>query len=578
MYFCMDYKAQYQRWLRDFADDEATIAELKSIADDEREIEDRFYRELEFGTAGMRGVIGAGLNRMNAYNVRRATLGLADYINRDPAHAGRPVAIAYDSRRFSPEFAEQAALVLCAQGIHVCLFDSLRPVPVLSYAVRRLNAIAGIVITASHNPPQYNGYKVYWEDGGQMPPERAGEVLDCIRARDFTEAIPMDRAKALESGLLRMIGSEIDDPYTEMVKSLCVQPELMRKIGPDLKIVYTPLHGSGNVPVRRVLDEIGFTDLHVVKEQELPDPNFSTVRVPNPEDPAAFKMALQLSDEIGADLVFGTDPDCDRVGICVRDGEGNTHILTGNQTGCLLLDYLLSRRKEAGTLPANGAVVKSIVSTEMARAICDHYGVTMINVLTGFKFIAEQIQHFEETGEHTFLFGFEESYGYLSGTQVRDKDGVNASMLIAETAAWYKTQGMTLYDALNSLFKKYGYFGERVTSFELSGKDGLERMGELMARLRTNAPREFAGYKVLAVRDYQSSLRTEGDSVTALDLPKSNVLYYEMEGGRWICVRPSGTEPKVKLYVNSVSDSDERTRADLTAMSDAAVALLNSLL
>lgn len=574
----MDYRAEYQKWLTEFADDKATIDELKSLEGDEREIEDRFYTELEFGTAGMRGVIGAGLNRMNAYNVRRATLGLADYINQNPEHAGRCVVIAYDSRRFSPEFAEQAALVLCAQGIKTCLFESLRPVPVLSFAVRYLGAISGIVITASHNPPQYNGYKVYWEDGGQMPPERAGEVLKCIRARDFKEAVAMNREEALEKGLLRIVGKEIDDPYTEMVKSLCVQPELMKRIGPDLKIVYTPLHGSGNVPVRRVLKEIGFTDVHVVPEQEMPDPNFSTVKVPNPEDPAAFTLALKLADEIGADLVFGTDPDCDRVGIAVRDGEGNTHILTGNQTGCLLLDYLLSRRKEMGTLPANGAAVKSIVSTEMARAICAHYGVAMIDVLTGFKFIAEQIQHFEETGEHTFLFGFEESYGYLSGTQVRDKDGVNASMLIAETAAWYKTKGMTMYDALQSLFKKYGYFGEKVTSFALAGKDGLAKMKELMSSLRQNPPKDFAGFKVTAVRDYQSSERVSNGEKTALTLPKSNVLYYEMEGGRWICVRPSGTEPKVKLYVNSVSNSAAQTASDLTAMSDAAVALLNNLI
>ena len=574
----MDYRAEYEKWLREFADDAATVEELKALAGNEKEIEDRFYTELEFGTAGMRGVIGAGLNRMNVYNVRRATLGLADYINQDPAHAQRGVVIAYDSRRFSPEFAEQAALVLCAQGIKVCLFDSLRPVPVLSYAVRRLNAIAGIVITASHNPPQYNGYKVYWEDGGQMPPERAGEVLRLIRARSFTDARPMPRKEALDSGLLRMINSEIDDPYTEMVKSLCVQPELMLKLGPQLRIVYTPLHGSGNVPVRRVLGEIGFTDVHVVPEQELPDPNFSTVRVPNPEDPAAFAMALKLADEIHADLVFGTDPDCDRVGIAVRDGEGNTHILTGNQTGCLLLDYVLSRRQAAGTLPANGAAVKSIVSTEMARAICSHYGVEMIDVLTGFKFIAEQIQRFEETGEHTFLFGFEESYGYLSGTQVRDKDGVNASMLIAETAAWYKTQGMTMYDALQSLFRKYGFFGERVTSFALEGKDGLAKMKELMLALRANPPRDFAGFRVLAVRDYLAGERTEAGEVTRLTLPRSNVLYYELEGGRWICVRPSGTEPKVKLYVNSVSDNADTTAADLTAMSDAAVKLLSGLI
>ena len=574
----MNYMDQYRKWLNADEFDAATVAELKALEGNDKEIEDRFYTELEFGTAGMRGVIGAGLNRMNVYNVRRATLGLADYINRDLEYARRGVAIAYDSRRFSTEFAEQAALVLCAQGVKAYLFESLRPVPVLSYAVRKLGAIAGIVITASHNPPQYNGYKVYWEDGGQMPPERAGEVLELIRARDFAQAQPMDRQQALDSGLLTIIGKEIDDPYIEMVKSLCVQPELMRKIGPEIKIVYTPLHGSGNIPVRRVLREIGFTDVRVVPEQELPDPNFSTVRVPNPEDPAAFTMALKLADEVGADLVFGTDPDCDRVGIAVRDGEGATHILTGNQTGCLLLDYVLSRRQAMGKLPANGAAVKSIVSTEMARAICKHYGVAMIDVLTGFKFIAEQIQHFEETGEHTFLFGFEESYGYLSGTQVRDKDGVNASMLIAETAAWYKTQGMTLYDALQSLFKKYGYYGEKVTSFALAGKDGLVKMRELMTRLREQPPREFAGIKVTAVRDYKKSERVADGAVEALTLPKSDVLYYEMEGGRWICVRPSGTEPKVKLYVNSVSGDAATTASELEAMSSAAVKLLDSLL
>ncbi len=574
----MTYMDEYRKWLNPDEFDAATIAELKALEGNDREIEDRFYTELEFGTAGMRGVIGAGLNRMNAYNVRRATLGLADYINRDGASARRGVAIAYDSRRFSGEFAEQAALVLCAQGVKAYLFESLRPVPVLSYAVRKLGAIAGIVITASHNPPQYNGYKVYWEDGGQMPPERAGEVLELIRARDYAQARPMPRQQALDSGLLTIIGREIDDPYTEMVKSLCVQPELMRHIGPELRIVYTPLHGSGNIPVRRVLREIGFTDVRVVPEQEQPDPNFSTVRVPNPEDPAAFTMALKLADEVGADLVFGTDPDCDRVGIAVRDGAGQTHILTGNQIGCLLLDYVLSRRQATGKLPANGAAVKSIVSTEMARAICSYYGVAMIDVLTGFKFIAEQIQRFEETGEHEFLFGFEESYGYLSGTQVRDKDGVNASMLVAETAAWYKTQGMTLYDALQALFEKYGYYGEKVASFALAGKDGLAKMRELMAKLRAQPPRDFAGFNVLAVRDYQKGERVADGAAEALTLPKSDVLYYELEGGRWICVRPSGTEPKVKLYVNGVSGDAATTARELEEMSGAAVKLLESLL
>lgn len=573
----MGYREAYEQWLRDFAQDEDTVRELKAIAGDEREIEDRFYTELEFGTAGMRGVLGAGLNRMNAYNVRRATQGLARYINLEPERARRGVVIAYDSRRMSPEFAKQAALVLCNNGIPAYLFESLRPVPVLSFSVRQLGAIAGIVITASHNPPQYNGYKVYWEDGGQMPPERAGETLKMIRASSFQESAPMDEQEALERGLLRMIGKEIDDVYIEKVKTLCVRPDLARAEGGQIKIVYTPLHGSGNIPVRRILEEIGFTQVYVVKEQELPDPNFSTIKVPNPEDPGAFALALRLQEEVGADVVFGTDPDCDRVGIAVKDGE-KVHILTGNQIGCLLLHYVLSQRAKMGTLPKNAAVVKSIVSTEMARAICQDYGVTLFDVLTGFKFIAEKIQEFEDSGEYQFVFGFEESYGYLSGTFVRDKDGVNACMLIAETAAYYKQQGMTLYDGLQQLFEKYGYTGERVTSFALSGKDGLAKMGQLMAQLRANAPQDFAGCRVLAVRDYQTGVRRAGQGEEPIALPKSNVLYYELEDGGWICVRPSGTEPKVKLYVNARSASQKRTDQLLTGYTEAAVKLLESLL
>ncbi len=430
----MDYKAEYRRWLEEFRDDPETVQELLSLEGNEKEIEDRFYTELEFGTAGMRGVLGAGLNRMNQYNVRRATLGLARYIAEDPERQARGVVIAYDSRRKSDEFARQAALVLCAAGIPAYLFESLRPVPVLSFSVRALHAVAGIVITASHNPPQYNGYKVYWEDGGQMPPERASEVLRHIRAVDFSEARPMDEGQAKAKGLLRIIGAEVDDRYIQMVKGLSIDPELIKEMGGQLKIVYTPLHGSGNIPVRRVLREAGFSQVSVVKEQEKPDPNFSTVKVPNPEDPAAFTLALKLQEELNADVVFGTDPDCDRVGIAVKDKAGQVHILTGNQIGCLLLHYILTARKKRGTLPPNAAAVKSIVSTEMAQAIADDFGVRMFNVLTGFKYIAEKIQEFEESGEYQFVFGFEESYGYLSGTAVRDKDGVNACLLIAETA------------------------------------------------------------------------------------------------------------------------------------------------
>ena len=575
----MTPREAYEQWLKDFADDRETVDELLSIQNDEKEIEDRFYTDLSFGTAGLRGVLGAGSNRMNCYVVRRATQALAKYILSTPGQAERGVVIAYDSRRFSDRFARQAALVLCKMGVKVYLFESLRPVPMLSFAVRHLKAIAGIVITASHNPAQYNGYKVYWEDGGQMPPERADKILELIHQTTYQESAPMDEDKALESGLLQIIGKDVDDAYMACVESLAISPELDREMGDKLTIVYTPLHGSGNIPVRRALADMGFTRVFVVPEQEKPDPTFHTVRVPNPEDPAAFKLALELQKKVHADLVFGTDPDCDRVGIAVLDGEGRVHALSGNQIGCLLLHYILDRRRANGTLPKNAAAVKSIVSTELARAICDDYGCAMVETLTGFKFIAEKIEQFTETGEHTFVFGFEESCGYLSGTGVRDKDGVNASLLIAETAAWYKKQDMTLYDALEAIYKKYGYYDSRVTSFALSGMDGLQKMGALMSDLREKVPSEFAGKRVLAVRDYLKGERvdTQG-SVSALEQGKSNVLYYELEDGAWICVRPSGTEPKVKLYVNAMSASHEETDKQLQALSDAAVDCLNSLL
>ncbi len=575
----MTPREAYEQWLKDFADDRETVDELLSIQNDEKEIEDRFYTDLSFGTAGLRGVLGAGSNRMNCYVVRRATQALAKYILSTPGQAERGVVIAYDSRRFSDRFARQAALVLCKMGVKVYLFESLRPVPMLSFAVRHLKAIAGIVITASHNPAQYNGYKVYWEDGGQMPPERADKILELIHQTTYQESAPMDEDKALASGLLQIIGKDVDDAYMACVESLAISPELDREMGDKLTIVYTPLHGSGNIPVRRALADMGFTRVFVVPEQEKPDPTFHTVRVPNPEDPAAFKLALELQKKVHADLVFGTDPDCDRVGIAVLDGEGRVHALSGNQIGCLLLHYILDRRRANGTLPKNAAAVKSIVSTELARAICDDYGCAMVETLTGFKFIAEKIEQFTETGEHTFVFGFEESCGYLSGTEVRDKDGVNASLLIAETAAWYKKQNMTLYDALEAIYKKYGYYDSKVTSFALSGMDGLQKMGALMSDLREKVPADFAGKRVLAVRDYLKGERvdTQG-SVSALEQGKSNVLYYELEDGAWICVRPSGTEPKVKLYVNAMSASHEETEKQLQALSDAAVDCLNSLL
>ena len=568
----------YEQWLRDYADDPETVQDLLSIKDNPKEIEDRFYRELEFGTAGMRGVLGAGTNRLNKYNVRRVSRALAKYILTTPDGAQRGVAIAYDSRRKSPEFAKEAALVLCAAGVRVFLYESLRPVPVLSFTIRHLNCIAGVVITASHNPKQYNGYKAYWTDGGQMPPESVKGITDRLPETTDAESLPMDEQEALDKGLLTYIGKDVDDAYIAAIKKLSVNPELAREMGKTLKIVYTPLHGSGNIPVRRIFDEIGMKNVYVVKEQELPDGEFPTVKVPNPEDPAAFALALEMQKQLGADLCVGTDPDCDRVGIACMTDKG-LRLLNGNQIGCILLHYILSQKKERGELPENAAAVTTIVSTEMARAIADDYGVKLIKVLTGFKYIAEQIHLFETTGCNTFMFGFEESFGYLSGTDVRDKDGVNACMLIAEAASWYKKKyDKTLADAIDLLYEKYGYFGDKVTSFVLPGKDGLEKMQHTMAALRANPPKDFAGEKVVAVRDYQTSVRTTVDGQTeALTLPKSNVLYFELENKAWICVRPSGTEPKIKLYVNAVSRDPDETKALLNAYSDAAVKLLESL-
>lgn len=572
----MDVQAAYEQWLRDFADDSETVAELESIRSDPAEIEDRFYTELSFGTAGMRGVLGAGTNRMNRYNVRRATCGLAAYLKQQPGAAERGVVIAYDSRRFSALFARETALVLCQEGVHAYLFDALRPVPILSYAVRHLGAAAGVVITASHNPPQYNGYKVYGEDGAQLGPEAAAGVTACIRALSYADCRLMEEDEARAKGLLHIIGNrEVDDDYIAQVKTLCVNPEMLAREGGSLSIVYTPLHGSGNVPVRRILQEVGITHVAVVKEQELPDPDFSTLKVPNPEDPAAFTLAIRLADEVGADVVFGTDPDCDRLGVAVRDREGKFQLLTGNQIGCVLLHYILSSRKAQGALPANGAAVKSIVSTSLANRICEDFGVTMFETLTGFKFIGEKIQQFQDTGSHTFLFGFEESYGFLSSTFVRDKDGVNASLLIAELAAACKAQGITLYDRLQEIFARYGTFVDRVVSTTLPGKDGVARMQQIMKELRTEAPKELAGLKVTAVRDYLRGVRVENGVETPTGLPASDVLYFELEGGSWVCVRPSGTEPKIKLYVNTNAPDAAQAQALNDALCDAARALMN---
>ena len=573
----MQYMDSYQKWLKDFQSDPALVKDLTAIAGDAKEIEDRFYTNLSFGTAGMRGVLGYGTNRMNVYTVRRATQGLANYLN-DKIKDRRPlVVIAYDSRRMSPEFAMETVLTLCANGVTAKIFDALRPVPILSFAVRHLQADAGVVITASHNPPQYNGYKVYGPDGAQIGPETADQVIQAINALQFTDPKTMTREQALAKGLMAIIGNkEVDDEYIRRVKTLSINPEIIQKEGKSLKIVYSPLHGSGNVPVRRILKEVGITGVSVVKEQELPDPAFSTVKQPNPEFPETFTLAIKLANEVGAEVCFATDPDCDRLGVAVREKDGQFKLLTGNQIGCLLIYYILSTKQAAGTLPSNGAVVKSIVSTQLAKPICDAHGVALFNTLTGFKFIGEMIQEFEDTGSHTFLFGFEESYGFLSSTFVRDKDGVNASLLIAEAAAYYKLQGKTLYDVMEEIFKTYGYYLEHVESTELPGLDGAKKMHAIMTDVRENPPKQIGGVPVETVLDILKGTKTSADgTVEKLNYPQSDMLYYGLQGGGFVCVRPSGTEPKIKLYVNVKHSEKAEAEALLKEVSDAARKLLS---
>ena len=546
----MEYRQAYEHWLTSVAQTREEMDELTALP--EAEIEDRFYTDLSFGTAGMRGVMAQGTNRMNIYTVRRASAALAKLLIATPGGRERGVCVAFDSRNHSQEFAREAALVLCAWGVKTMLYESLRPVPMLSFAVRDQKAMAGVVITASHNPKQYNGYKVYWEDGGQLPPDRAAIVQEKIAETDFSEAVPMDEKEALSKGLLIYLGEEQDERYQTYAQTLLIDPEKDQSEGAGLKIVYSPLHGSGNIPVRTALKRAGFTDVTVVPEQELPNGDFPTVKVPNPEEKDAFTLALKLAEEIGADVVFATDPDCDRVGLAVKDNHGDARALTGNEIGCLLLHYVLTQKKALGTLPKNAAAVKSIVTTELARRICEDFGVAMIDVLTGFKFIAEKIQQFEETGEHTFVFGFEESCGYLSGTRVRDKDGVNACLLISEAALYYRDQGKTLYDALEEIYQKYGYHSAKVVAVTLPGLDGLDRMRGIMTGLRQNPPAKIGELKVTGTRDYLSGWG---------GLPKSDVVYFELEGGAWLCVRPSGTEPKIKLYANAcAADKAEAAR------------------
>lgn len=577
----MEYRENYEAWLNNPYFDEATRAELQSIAADEKEIEERFYMDLEFGTAGLRGVIGAGTNRMNIYTVRKATQGLANYISQVDAKE-QGVAIAYDSRRMSPEFADEAALCLAANGIKAYVFESLRPTPELSYAVRKLGCIAGINITASHNPPEYNGYKVYWADGAQItPPHDTGIMAEVRKVTDYATVKTMSLEDAKAAGLYQVIGADIDDPYMEELKKLVLHQDCIDKVAADMKIVYTPLHGTGNIPVRRVLKELGFQNVYVVPEQELPDGEFPTVSYPNPEAAEAFELGLALGKKVDADLILATDPDADRLGVYVKDSKtGEYHSLTGNMSGCLIGDYVIGQRKELFGLPEDGAFIRSIVSTNMADAIAEHYGIELIEVLTGFKFIGQKILEFENTGKGTYLFGMEESYGCLTGTYARDKDAIVASMTLCEAAAYYKTKNMTLWDAMLAMYEKYGYYKDDVTSITLKGIEGLAKIQEIMNTLRENAPAEIGDYKVTAVRDYKKDTITDvaTGKVTPTGLPSSNVLYYEMTDDAWVCVRPSGTEPKVKFYLGVKGSSLEDADAKSEALSKAVLAMIDKML
>ena len=564
----MDYKEIYNQWLENPYFDEATKEELKAIKDDENEIKERFYMDLEFGTAGLRGIIGAGTNRMNNYVVRRATQGLANYIAKvDKKSQG--VAIAYDSRHMSPEFAQEAALCLAANGIKAYIFETLRPTPELSFAVRHLGCVAGINVTASHNPPEYNGYKVYWEDGAQITPPHDTGIMGEVKAiSDWNTVKTMDKEEAVKAGLFEVIGQAVDDAYMAELKKQIIHRDAIQAEGKNLKIVYTPLHGTGNIPARRILKELGFENVYVVPEQELPDGDFPTVSYPNPEAAEAFELGLKLAREVDADIVLATDPDADRLGVRVKDRNGEYHDLTGNMSGCLLANYELSQRKAVnGSLPEDGALVKTIVTTNLADAIAKGYGVNLIEVLTGFKYIGQQILGFENSGKGTYLFGFEESYGCLIGTYARDKDAIVATMALCEAAAYYKTQGKTLWDAMIDMYEEFGYYKDAIQAVTMKGIEGLQKIQEIMTTLRQNPPAEFAGHKVTAVRDYKldeiTDLATGEKKPTGL--PNSNVLYYELTDDAWVCVRPSGTEPKVKFYYGvkgtSLADADEKSDA-----------------
>ena len=565
----MGYKEQFNFWLEDDYFDQATKDELLAIRNDEKEVEDRFYKELEFGTGGLRGVIGAGTNRMNVYTVRKATQGLANYIKKQGG-AERGVAIAYDSRRMSPEFADVAALCLNANGIKAYVFESLRPTPVLSYALRQLHCISGIVITASHNPPEYNGYKCYWEDGAQVTAPKDKEIIDEVKAvTDYHQVLTMDLDEAKAKGLYNVIGKEIDDTYMEELKKQIIHPDVIKEVSDDIKIVYTPFHGTGLVPVTRVLKELGFKNVYVVPEQELPDPDFTTLEYPNPEDPKAFTLALKLAKEKNADIVLATDPDADRLGIYALDSKTGEYMpFTGNMSGMLIAEYILRERKATGTMPANPALVTTIVTTNMTGPITEDFGVKKIEVLTGFKYIGEQIKLFEQTGSNNYVFGLEESYGCLAGTHARDKDAVVAVMCLCEVAAWCKKQGITVWDQMINIYEKYGYFKEGQYTITLKGIEGAAQIQAIMDKIRTNPPKAFGDLKVKEFRDYKTgkTLDPSTGATGETGLPESNVLYFDLENDSWCCARPSGTEPKLKFYMGIKGTSLEDSAKKLEAL------------
>lgn len=564
----MDYKEVYEQWIANPYFDEATKEELKSIAEDENEIKERFYMDLEFGTAGLRGIIGAGTNRMNIYVVRRATQGLANYIAKvDKKSQG--VAIAYDSRHMSPEFAQEAALCLAANGIKAYIFETLRPTPELSFAVRHLGCVAGINVTASHNPPEYNGYKVYWEDGAQITPPHDSGIMGEVKAiSDWNTVKTMDKAEAEKAGLFEVIGKEVDDAYMAELKKQVIHMDAIQAEGKNLKIVYTPLHGTGNIPARRILKELGFENVYVVKEQELPDGDFPTVSYPNPEAAEAFELGLKLAKEVDADLVLATDPDADRLGVYCKDTKTEEYVtFTGNMSGMLIAEYILREKTATGTMPENPALVETIVTTDMAKAMAATYGVALIEVLTGFKYIGEQIKRFEQNHSHNYVFGLEESYGCLAGTYARDKDACVAVMMLCEVASWCKKHGKTLWDAMLDLYEKYGYYREGLSTMTLKGIDGAAQIQQMMSDMRSNPKKTLGGFEVLAVRDYKEDTRKDlkTGEVTKTGLPASNVLYYELSDNAWCCVRPSGTEPKIKFYYGvkgtSLQDAEEKLEA-----------------